>query len=204
MPTHSSTLAWRIPWTEGPGGLQSVGSQKSWTRLRRSHNKQTNFKLFHSLQQFNQWSNPINVHRCISWCKAFWEAVAWASRTSAGCSDRYCMRAGYGQPGRQRRTGAPAHWCHHRMLVNFRWARRCRWNVSRPSRESGNQRRNVLREPWEPRSRIQDLQLEGCWAYVAHSGFFPHALGALPRGIRASGVVCRPSHLFPFLTANPC
>ena len=29
---HSSVLAWRIPWMEEPGGLQSVGSQ-SWTRL---------------------------------------------------------------------------------------------------------------------------------------------------------------------------
>ena len=25
---HSSILAWRIPWTEEPGGLQSMGSQK--------------------------------------------------------------------------------------------------------------------------------------------------------------------------------
>ena len=25
MATHSSTLAWRIPWTEKPGGLQSLG-----------------------------------------------------------------------------------------------------------------------------------------------------------------------------------
>ena len=29
--THSSILAWRIPWTEEPGGLQSVGSQESDT-----------------------------------------------------------------------------------------------------------------------------------------------------------------------------
>ena len=27
MATYSSILAWRIPWTEGPGGLQSIGSQ---------------------------------------------------------------------------------------------------------------------------------------------------------------------------------
>ena len=27
MATHSRILAWRIPWTEEPGGLQSVGSQ---------------------------------------------------------------------------------------------------------------------------------------------------------------------------------
>ena len=29
--THSSTLAWKIPWTEEPGGLQSTVLQKSWT-----------------------------------------------------------------------------------------------------------------------------------------------------------------------------
>ena len=28
MATHSSILAWEIPWTEEPGGLQSVGSQR--------------------------------------------------------------------------------------------------------------------------------------------------------------------------------
>ena len=28
MATHSSTLAWRISWTEEPGGLQSMGSQR--------------------------------------------------------------------------------------------------------------------------------------------------------------------------------
>ena len=33
MATHSSILAWRIPWTEEPGGLQSMVFQKSWTQL---------------------------------------------------------------------------------------------------------------------------------------------------------------------------
>ena len=28
MATHSSILAWRIPWTEEPGGLRSTGSQR--------------------------------------------------------------------------------------------------------------------------------------------------------------------------------
>ena len=28
MATHSSILAWRVPWTEGSGGLQSMGSQR--------------------------------------------------------------------------------------------------------------------------------------------------------------------------------
>ena len=35
MATHSSILAWEIPWTEEPGGLQSMhGVTKSWIRLR--------------------------------------------------------------------------------------------------------------------------------------------------------------------------
>ena len=33
MAIHFSILAWRIPWTEVPGGLQSIRVTKSWTRL---------------------------------------------------------------------------------------------------------------------------------------------------------------------------
>ena len=33
MATHSSTLAWKIPWMEEPGRLQSMGSQKVRIRL---------------------------------------------------------------------------------------------------------------------------------------------------------------------------
>ena len=41
MATHSSTLAWRIPWTEEPGGLQSMGSQ----RVRHDSATNTHFLL---------------------------------------------------------------------------------------------------------------------------------------------------------------
>ena len=37
MATHSSIPAWRIPWTEEPGGLQSMGVTKSQTRLSSRH-----------------------------------------------------------------------------------------------------------------------------------------------------------------------
>ena len=37
MTTHSSTLAWKIPWTEEPGRLQSMGSQNR-TRLSNFNN----------------------------------------------------------------------------------------------------------------------------------------------------------------------
>ena len=40
MATHSSILAWRIPWTEEPGGLQFIGSQRvghDWSDLAHTH-----------------------------------------------------------------------------------------------------------------------------------------------------------------------
>ena len=46
MAPHSSTLAWKIPWTEEPGGLQSMGS------LRVGHDRATSLSLhFHTLEQ---------------------------------------------------------------------------------------------------------------------------------------------------------
>ena len=33
MATHSSILAWELPWAEEPGGLQCVGSQNIWIQL---------------------------------------------------------------------------------------------------------------------------------------------------------------------------
>jgi len=46
MATHSSILAWEIPWTEEPGRLQSTGSQ-SQTRLKRlsTHTRRKEWKL---------------------------------------------------------------------------------------------------------------------------------------------------------------
>ena len=39
MATHCSIFAWRIPWAEEPGGLQSMGSQESDTTERRNHHQ---------------------------------------------------------------------------------------------------------------------------------------------------------------------
>ena len=44
MATHSSILVWRIPWTEEPGGLQSMGSQKvRLNRATKQQNKQHDY-----------------------------------------------------------------------------------------------------------------------------------------------------------------
>ena len=45
MATHSSILAWRMPWTEGPGGLQPVESQRV------GHNRVANTLQIHQ----NKW-----------------------------------------------------------------------------------------------------------------------------------------------------
>ena len=39
MATYSSILAWEIPWTEEPGRLQSMGSQRVGQRLNNNNNK---------------------------------------------------------------------------------------------------------------------------------------------------------------------
>ena len=52
--THSSTLAWKIPWTEEPGRLQSMGSQ----RVR--HNWVTSLSLFTFIHRRKKWQ-PIPV-----------------------------------------------------------------------------------------------------------------------------------------------
>ena len=48
MTTHSSILAWRIPWTEKPGRLQSLGSQRArhcWTANTHTHTHTHTHKL---------------------------------------------------------------------------------------------------------------------------------------------------------------
>ena len=49
MAPHSSTLAWKIPWTEEPGTLQSMGS------LRVGHNWATPFSLFTFMHWRRKW-----------------------------------------------------------------------------------------------------------------------------------------------------
>jgi len=46
MATHSSILAWEIPWTEGPGGLQSMGSQRGGRDLATKQQQQQQFLKF--------------------------------------------------------------------------------------------------------------------------------------------------------------
>ena len=55
MATHSSTLAWKIPWTEEPGMLQSMGSQRVGHDWATSHTSLTQLGVTRSLQLFLLW-----------------------------------------------------------------------------------------------------------------------------------------------------
>ena len=46
MATHSSILAWRIPWTEEPGGLRSMGCKESNTTEQLTHTHIFPFRVF--------------------------------------------------------------------------------------------------------------------------------------------------------------
>ena len=80
MATHSSILAWRIPWTEEPGGLQSIGSQRvghNYSDLTHMHAHIWKELQNHQWQQnaqekFTKSQGPIQ-HRShtVSMCRAF-------------------------------------------------------------------------------------------------------------------------------------
>ena len=69
MAPHSSTLTWRIPWREEPGGLQSMGSQ----RVR--HNWATSLSLFTFMHWRGKWQ-PTPV---------FLPGESWGRGSLVGC-----------------------------------------------------------------------------------------------------------------------
>ena len=67
MEIHSSILAWRIPWTEKPGGLQSMGL------LRVGHDWATNTHL--------PWNDGTGCHALVFWMLSFKPAFSRSSFT---------------------------------------------------------------------------------------------------------------------------
>ena len=88
MATHSNTLAWRIPWTEEPGRLQPMGSQ----RVRHKWGTKT--------LEVKEGSRRLRVKKEMWWCK----------QQSEGCSGRetWLVTAGFegGRDHRPRNAGS--------------------------------------------------------------------------------------------------
>ena len=65
MATHSSTLAWQIPWTEGPGRLQSMGCKESDMTERLNNNNE----VCHNFSSKEQVS--FNFMAAVTICRDF-------------------------------------------------------------------------------------------------------------------------------------
>ena len=88
MASHSSTLAWKIPWMEGPGGLQSLGL------LRVGHDWATSLSLFTLMHYRRKWQpTPVFLPgesqgrgSLVGWClwgrtEYYWSDLAAAVAT---------------------------------------------------------------------------------------------------------------------------
>ena len=88
MAPHSSTLAWKMPWMEEPGGLQSMGS------LRVGHDWATSLSLFTFVHWRRKWQpTPVFLPRESQGRGALWAAVygvtqswTWLKRLSSSNS----------------------------------------------------------------------------------------------------------------------
>ena len=91
MAPHSSTLAWRIPWTEEPGRLQSMGS------LRVRHDWVTSLSLFTFLHWRRKWQpTPVFLPGESQGRGAWWAAVygvaqsrTWLKRLSSSSREHF-------------------------------------------------------------------------------------------------------------------
>ena len=83
MATHCSILAWRIPWSEEPGGLQSMGSQ-SWTRLKwlitehPSISPETLWCSFTCFWNFDKYVLPYTL-----FCVCYFAQIKWSEVTQS-------------------------------------------------------------------------------------------------------------------------
>ena len=66
MAPHSSTLAWKIPWMEEPGGLQSMGSHRvghDWSDLAAAINQIDLADLYRTLKPMSEYIFFSSTHR---------------------------------------------------------------------------------------------------------------------------------------------
>ena len=79
MATHSSTLAWQIPWVEEPGRLQSMGSPRI------GHNWATSLSLFTFIHWRRKWQpTPVLLPGESQGRGAWWAAVYAVAQSQTG------------------------------------------------------------------------------------------------------------------------
>ena len=100
MATHSSILAWRIPWTEEPGEVQSMGSQESDMTEQLNHHHRDLFGLprwcsskdpvcqcrRHRRGRFDPWAGKISIKKAWQPTPVFLPGKFYGQRSLAGYS----------------------------------------------------------------------------------------------------------------------
>ena len=112
MAPHSSTLAWKIPWTEEPGGLQSMGSHRV------GHDWATSLSLFTFMHWRRQWQpTPVFLPGESQGRQSLVGCHLWGRRVGHNWSDLAAAASHpVWRPGEQ-----PNHYHHHlqhRQLQN--------------------------------------------------------------------------------------
>ena len=92
MTTHSSVLAWRIPLTEEPGGLQSIGFQRvglDWSDLASTHHIFVHSSVDGLVGCFHGWAivNTAAINRGVNVC--FWIVVLYGYMPRSGTAGSY-------------------------------------------------------------------------------------------------------------------
>ena len=95
MAPHSSTFAWKIPWTEEPGGLQSMGFRRV------GHDWATSLSLFTFMHWKRKWQpTPVFLPGESQGRRSWWAAVYGVAqsrtrlkRLSSSSSSRSCIHA---------------------------------------------------------------------------------------------------------------
>ena len=97
MAIHSSILAWRIPWTEEPGGLQSVGSPRvdhdlatkphllDPAIIKTEHSKNKDHGIWSHHFMANRWGNNSNSDKLFFWAPKSLQMVTAAMKLKDAC-----------------------------------------------------------------------------------------------------------------------
>ena len=132
MTIHSSTIAWKIPWTDEPGGLQSTGRKESdTTELPHFHFH------FQSLREPQSWDSPGLFH-CGS-CAAFVSHHLWLSESKDYVPHvLHLWGVHYAEEPLSVRLASPLQYSHQGTLIHSAWASQVALMVKNPPANAGD------------------------------------------------------------------
>ena len=167
MATHSNILAWGIPWTEEPGGLQSTGSQRSQTRLTGWTTKPAYKKA--ARKESKQSVITEGNRKMVEWLR--WGPGGWRWEGAASPGDREGVHPGLHphrlRAGSGRATLVPAVFPHEYRGGN-------RKSLERPRREDALPKNSHLESNKYREANKKSWQKRGTHLWFHHYAFLWH------------------------------